>query len=197
MTWCPRHDIVDTWAIRVSPPARSWPPTMAGAPLSRAPSTRATGSPVMRSPGPMATAACCLAARRSHLPVGQRPSPCSPAGSQRLDSRSVSVWTTVCPVPPIPAPVWHRSQLGGCAWASGRSASNPVNPRQTAATQRAPQHPCDRFRQACHCERPHEALCDHRHGLLVVFQQHASDRWPALRGECHARSPRLNSSIVP
>jgi hypothetical protein len=126
-----------------------------------------------------------------------RPSPCSPAGSQRLDSRSVSVWTTVCPVPPIPAPVWHRSQLGGCAWASGRSASNPVNPRQTAATQRAPQHPCDRFRQACHCERPHEALCDHRHGLLVVFQQHASDRWPALRGECHARSPRLNSSIVP
>src|SRR5262245_20653983 len=27
---------------------------------------------------------------------------------------------------------------------------------------------------------------DHRHGLLVVFHQHASDRWLPLWGECHA-----------
>jgi hypothetical protein len=115
MVWCPRHATADTLALRGSPPARSWPLTLFGTPISQAPSQRATGSTVIRSPWPMATAAFCLAARRSHPPVCQRPSPCSPACSKRLDSRSVAVLTTACPVPPIPSPVCpssHQTPLG-------------------------------------------------------------------------------------
>jgi hypothetical protein len=100
--------------------------------MSRATSTRALGSTVSRSRWPMATAAFCSVARRSHQPVGQRPRPCSPACAKRVACRSGSVLTTVCPVLPLPAPVCHRSQRGGCAWASCRRASRPAHPNKTA-----------------------------------------------------------------
>jgi hypothetical protein len=133
MAWGPRHDSADTWALRGSPPARAWPPTMSGAPIFKATSKRATGSTVIRSPWPMATAASCSAARRSPQPVDKRPSRCSPACSTSLDSRNVSVRTTACPLPPIPSPVCHGSPRGGCAGASCRSSLSPVNLRTTAA----------------------------------------------------------------
>jgi hypothetical protein len=106
VAWCPRHDTVDTLAIRVSPPARSWPPTLSGAPLARATAPRATGSSVIRSPWPMATAAFASAVKPSLQPRWPRASPCSPAGSQRAVYSSASAPTTVCPVPPTP---WARS----------------------------------------------------------------------------------------
>jgi hypothetical protein len=83
--------------------------------------------------GLMARAAFCSVARRSHPPVGKRPSPCSPACLNSLDSRSVSVLTTVCPVPLIPSHGCHSSPRGGGAWASCRSASSPAHPNKTAA----------------------------------------------------------------
>jgi hypothetical protein len=132
MTWCPRHDTAATVVSRGSPPTPSWPPTRSGAPISRATATRALGAPVIRSRWPMATAAFGSVARRSHQPVCQRPSPCSPACSKRLDCRSGAVRTTVCPILPIPSHVGHRSQRGGCAWASCRSASSPAHPNNTA-----------------------------------------------------------------
>ena len=111
---------------------------MPGAPISRATSTRALGSPVLRSLGPMPPAAFCAVARRSDPPVCTRPSPCSPACSTRVDSRRVSVRTTVCPVPPIPTPVCQSAQRGGGAWASCRSTSSPAPPNNTAARHGGP-----------------------------------------------------------
>jgi hypothetical protein len=32
---------------------------------------------------------------------------------------------------------------------------------------------------------PLTVIDDHRHGLLVVFHHHASERWTALSAECH------------
>ena len=36
MAWSRRNDTLDILAIRGSPPAKSWPPTMSGAPISKA-----------------------------------------------------------------------------------------------------------------------------------------------------------------
>jgi hypothetical protein len=98
LAWGPRPATADTGGIRGSPPAPSWPPTRSGAPLARATSTRAMGAPVIRSRWPMAPAAFCSVARRSHHPVCPRPRPWSPACATRVDCRSGSVLTTVGPV---------------------------------------------------------------------------------------------------
>ena len=116
-----------------NPPARSWPPTMSGAPISRATSKPATGSTAIRSPWPMATAAFCLAVKRSLPPAWSRPSPCSSACSKNLVCPSASAPTTGCPVPPTRSAGSHTCPPGGSAWGSSLNSSSPANPSKTAA----------------------------------------------------------------
>jgi hypothetical protein len=130
---CPRHDTVDTLAIRVSPSARSWPPTRSGAPLARATANRATGSMGLRFPWPRATAAFSSAVKPALRAVWPRPRQSSPACAKSSVCPSASAPTTVCPVPPTPWAGSPHAPHGGSAWASSPRASSPAHPRRTAA----------------------------------------------------------------
>ena len=58
--WSPRNGGAAPSAIRASPPPRSWPPTICGAPISKANSKPATAPTAIRSRSPMATVASLL-----------------------------------------------------------------------------------------------------------------------------------------
>jgi hypothetical protein len=88
----------------------------------------------LRGPSPMATAAFSSAGKPGHRRASRRPDQSSCVYSTHAACRGVSVPTTAYRSPPTPWPGCPSCPRGGGAWASCRSASNPVNPNRMVVT---------------------------------------------------------------